>query len=461
LSDQAIDLMTALPAIKPAESAPAGRPLTTIQWLICAVACLGFTFDLYEGLMLPLIVRPLLVDLGHLAPGSREFNLWVGLLFFVPTAIGGIFGTIGGYLTDCLGRRRVLVWSILLYTISACAASFATSIPVFMVLRCTTMIGVSVEFVAGVTWIAELFPVPQQRESVLGYTQAFINAGGFLVAGAYYLAVTFADRLPSIWSTHQPWRYTLFSGLIPAIPLIIVRPFLPESPVWKEKRLRGSPARPRFAALFGPSLRKTTWTATLLVACTFVLAYGAMQQTVRIVPGLPSLAQTSARHIEHAVSSVQLFQELGGVAGRVLFVLLILRIPLQRSRFRAFLAAALLVYSWMYFLGVTRSLLDLQAGMFLAALLFNGLYSFWGNYLPRVFPTHLRATGESFAFNIGGKTLGASAALLTTQLANVMPAPDIGQRLAYSAGFVATAACLIGLAVSFSLREPEGNLLPD
>jgi MFS family permease len=71
------------------------------------------------------------------------------------------------------------------------------------------MIGVSVEFVAGVTWIAELFPAPAQREAVLGYTQAFYNVGGFLVAGAYYLAVTYAEWLPSIWSLHQPWRYTL------------------------------------------------------------------------------------------------------------------------------------------------------------------------------------------------------------------------------------------------------------
>jgi Na+/melibiose symporter-like transporter len=323
------------------------------------------------------------------------------------------------------------------------------------------MIGVSVEFVAGVTWIAELFPAPQQRESVLGYTQAFYNVGGFLVAGAYYLAVTYAERLPSIWSTHQPWRYTLLSGLIPAIPLILVRPFLPESPVWREKKLRGMLRRPRFSALFEPSLRRTTWAVTILVGCSFVLAYGAMQQTVRIVPGLPELARTNIRHIEQTVSSVQLFQELGGVAGRILFVLLMLRIAAQRTRLRTFLGSALVVYGWMYLFGVTRSLLQLQVGMFLAALLFNGLYSFWGNYLPRVFPTYLRGTGESFAFNIGGKTLGASAAVLTTQLANVMPAADAGRRLAYSAGAVATVACLIGLLVSFRLREPDGDLLPD
>ena len=166
-----------------------------------------------------------------------------------------------------------------------------------------------------------------------------------------------------------------------------------------------------------------------------------MQQTVRIVPGLPGLAHTSIRHIEQTVSSVQLFQEVGGVAGRILFVLLMLRIAAQRTRLRTFLGSALVVYGWMYLFGVTRSLMQLQVGMFLAALLFNGLYSFWGNYLPRVFPTYLRGTGESFAFNIGGKTLGASAALLTTQLANVMPATDVGHRLAYSAGIVAT-VCL-------------------
>jgi hypothetical protein len=38
--------------------------------------------------------------------------------------------------------------------------------------RSTTIIGVCVEYVAGVAWVAELFSNPKQRESVLGYTQA-------------------------------------------------------------------------------------------------------------------------------------------------------------------------------------------------------------------------------------------------------------------------------------------------
>ena len=72
--------------------------------------------------MLPLIVRPALLELAEVRPGTPEFSQWVGLLFFLPAVCGGVFGLLGGYLTDRLGRRRVLVWSILLYGFSACAA---------------------------------------------------------------------------------------------------------------------------------------------------------------------------------------------------------------------------------------------------------------------------------------------------------------------------------------------------
>src|SRR5437899_1086867 len=118
--------------------------------------------------MLPLIVRPALQELIQAAPGSDAFNRWVALLFYVPAVAGGVFGMIGGYLTDRLGRRRVLTWSILLYAGSAFAAGFSTSIEMLLVLRCTKFIGVCVEFVAAVAWLAELFPNPHQRANVLG-----------------------------------------------------------------------------------------------------------------------------------------------------------------------------------------------------------------------------------------------------------------------------------------------------
>src|SRR6202011_2506596 len=183
--------------------------LTGVQWVICAIAALGFAFDTYSLLVLPLIVRPALMELAKVKPGTLEFNHWVGMLFYIPAVAGGIFGLLGGYLTDRLGRRRILVWSILLYAFSALACGYATSVTTLLILRCTTFIGVSVEFVAAVAWLAELFPDPRRREAVLGYTQAFSSVGGLMISGAYYLAVTYAGSLPAIYGGHEAWRYTL------------------------------------------------------------------------------------------------------------------------------------------------------------------------------------------------------------------------------------------------------------
>src|SRR3990172_5101993 len=155
--------------------------LTPVQWLICVIAAIGFAFDIYEILMLPLIVGPALRELVNVQPGTPAYNEWVGLLFWIPAIAGGIFGLLGGYLTDRLGRRRVLVWSILIYAFSALAAGFSTTIWQFLFFRCTTFVGVCVEFVAAVAWLAEIFSDPKQRERVLGYTQAFSSVGGAMV----------------------------------------------------------------------------------------------------------------------------------------------------------------------------------------------------------------------------------------------------------------------------------------
>jgi MFS family permease len=435
--------------------------LTPTQWLICGVAALGFAFDLYETLVLPLIARPALAALGNFKPGSPQSNLWVGLLFYLPLASGGVFGLLGGYLTDSLGRRRVLMWSILLYSLSACAAAFAVSLPQLLAFRCATIIGVCVEYVAGVAWVAELFSHPKQRESVLGYTQSAFGLGGLMVTLAYYLAVTYAERFPAIYSRHEAWRYTLLSGLIPAIPLALARPFLPESPIWRERKSKGTLKRPSFAELFRPALRKTTLVSTGLVACSYALASGVILQTPRIIPGLPEIRALAPRLVEQTISRVQLLQELGTLAGRLLFAFLVVRIATQKALLRVFLIPGAIVFSCVYFYAATHSLRLLEYGILLAGLLLNGPFSLWGNYLPRVYPTHLRGTGESFAINVGARLIGASGVLLTTQLVNIMPGPNAAARLASSAGTLAVLAYSLSFVGSFWLREPDGPELPE
>lgn len=434
--------------------------LTTTEWLICVIASIGFAFDTYELLMLPLIVGPALGELVHARPGTPEYANWVGLLFFVPAVFGGIFGLLGGYLTDRLGRRRVLTWSILLYAFSALAAGYATNIYWLLALRCTTFVGVCVEFVAATAWLAELFSDPKQRERVLGYTQAFGSVGGILVTGAYYICVTYAESFPAIYGAHTPWRYTLISGIVPAIPLIVIRPFLPESPIWQAKKRAGTLKRPSLGELFAPAFARTTIVTTIMFACSFGAAFGAIQHMPRIVPGIAEVAALAPAARQQAVSAVQSFQEFGGLLGRVLLAILAVRIVSRRALLWVFQIPGLLVVPVVFFFAADSSLAWAKWGIFAAGLFTVSQFSFWGNYLPRVYPTYLRGTGESFAANVGGRMIGTFAAWVTPQLATAMPGTPARQ-LAYAAAIVALVVYVGGVLTSFKLPEPTHEELPE
>lgn len=488
-------------------SPAAPRKLSTTEWLIIFVAIIGFAFDIYELLMLPLIAGPALAELLNVPPGDPLVRDWIGYLFWGSAMSGGIFGLLGGYLTDRYGRKRVLLWSILVYSFSPVCAAFSTSPTMLLIFRCTTFIGVCVEFVAAVAWLAELFPDRKQREKVLGFTQAFSSVGGLLVTGANWLTVQYAASLPAIYGGHASWRYTLISGLIPAIPICILLPFLPESPTWTEKRAKGTLKRPSLAELFQPALRRTTLTTTLLFACAYGAAFGAIQLTpTQIVPGLPQLApmqktlkelrdqelplqaklkslppdsperaSTTAAigalkkqqkplndEIKQVGNSVQFVQEIGGLVGRVLFAFLAVIMVSRTKLLRLFQIPGLLIIPLVFWFPARENLDLLKWGMFLAGLLTVAQFSFWGNYLPRVYPLHLRGTGESFAANVGGRMIGTSAAFVTTNfLAPMMPGSTTFSQVACGAAVMALLVYGVGLLASFWLPEPKDEALPE
>jgi MFS family permease len=443
-----------------------------MQWLVCIIAAIGFAFDIYEILMLPLILRPALLELTGAAPGSPEFQYWFGLMFYVPAFAGGIFGLLGGYLTDILGRRRVLTFSILIYAFAAFASGFATSIQALLILRCFVFIGVCVEFVAAVAWLAELFPEPERRERVLGYTQAFSSIGGLLAATINGWLVTYGSSLPAIDlfgftvpDPHAAWRYTLMSGVLPAIPLILIRPFLPESPVWQKKKAEGTLRRPSIAALFSPEYRRVTIVTTLMFAMAYGAAFGAIQQIPQIVPGLPEVREMTqgltppqaAQINQRTASDVTKVQEIGGLVGRFLLAILAVRIVSRRKLIRMFQVPGLIVMPIVFAYCATTSLDLLYPGIFIAGMLTVGQFSFWGNYLPRVYPVHLRGTGESFAANIGGRLIGTSFAYLTATLAVTGDRAFAPTKMALVAAGVGFSVYLVGFIASFWLPEPKGE----
>ncbi len=494
--------------------------MTSTKWLICVIASIGFAFDIYELLMLPLIAKPALQELSQprieaeikeavaaglpegktqadieteiknrWKPGQENYVSWVRTLFFVPAIFGGIFGLLGGYLTDRLGRRFVLTYSILLYAVSACAAGYAQSLEVLLFFRCLVFIGVCVEFVAAVAWLAELFPDPKQRQRVLGYTQAFSSVGGFLVSFVAHLIAGNAEHLWEIYGGHSAWRYTLISGLIPAIPLIVIRPFLPESPVWQKKKDEGTLRRPRFGELFSPALGRTTILTTIVFATSYAFAFGALQQLPQIMRDhagiveqadeivaekqaeaaanpeikLPPLPVLKANAQDELVAGVQLWQEVGGLIGRFILAFLAVLIISRRKLLAVFIIpAALFVPAFFYWISTQLENPDsvdmIKYGVFLAGILIVGQFSFWGNYIPLVFPVHLRGTGEGFAANIGGRVLGTAAAWFALTLDG---SEKLNLNLAQAGAIVVAIYAVIGVILTFVLPEPESLVEED
>jgi hypothetical protein len=231
--------------------------------------------------------------------------------------------------------------------------------------------------------------------------------------------------------------------------------------MWQEKKTAGTLKRPSFAELFRPQFRRTTLITAWMYACSYGAAFGAIQHLPRIVPGLPQVVRLARPAQEVIVSKVQAYQETGGLVGRVALAVLAVYIVGRRKLLRVFQIPGLILVPLVFLYPAKDNLDVLKWGVAAAGFLTVAQFSFWGNYLPRVYPTYLRGTGESFAANIGGRMVGTSAALLTTTITNKMPGGSPFSQLANAAALVALLVYAGGFIASFWLPEPQHEKLPE
>lgn len=501
----------------PAPGAAAGLPPIT-RWLVLLVAAVGFLFDTYELLMFPVIGAQALSELLKVAPDSDAVRLWSGRMLWIAALAGGVFGLLGGVLIDRLGRKTVMVGSILVYSVSPVAAAYSTELWHLVLFRSTTFIGVCVELVAAVTWLAELFSDKRQRELAIGWTLACASLGGIFVTEVFNEIVAFVKEHPEglPWMTDlgikpAAWRYTLLTGLVPGALILLLMPFVPESRVWKERKLAGTLKRPSFGELFSPELRKTTIVTTLLSACGYAAAFGALQLTpLQMAPGLPALDPVKEQHgpavkaatgklkaatknweaagtdeakvqaeeklkaaskeltdarkpITDATNAkrgnIQRWQELGGLTGRILFAILLVYVA-SRVLIRIFLLPGVVLFPVAYLVLYQGDYTVFAIAIFFCGLLTVAQFSYVSEYLPKVFPVHLRGTGSAFATNVGGRMLGTMAATLNTELLSPLffpgePPEKNPLRVATAAAIIGAAVYAVALGLSFLLPPPR------
>jgi hypothetical protein len=138
-----------------------------------------------------------------------------------------------------------------------------------------------------------------------------------------------------------------------------------------------------------------------------------------------------------------------------LLAILVVLVASSRTLLRIFVVPGLIVVPVTYFALYHQSASIFSAGIFCCGLLVVAQFSYFGEYLPKVFPLHLRGTGGSFATNVGGRMIGTSAAFLTTNvIAPMFAAKPTADHYAMAAGIVGTAVFLLALILSAALPEP-------
>jgi hypothetical protein len=366
------------------------------------------------------------------------------------------------------------------------------------------------------------------------------------------------------FNVHADWRYTLLTGLLPAIPIALLLPFVPESKVWRERRAAGTLRRPSFGELFSARpatdyfghgrivclrLRRCLRRAAIdsdsdraglatLAEEQKILrplqeeagqlnrqlneAMPRFQQACDDVAGLRQLAGRRAKvrvgmrasrgaldgenvaarrdSIQSTLNSltnqwvsldteltqltaakpqarqallereklmgqlganrekqskpdtvvktrgkdVQWWQEMGGLLGRITLAALLALALAKRTLLRLFQVPGLVVVPLTYLWLFREQPEVFQWGVFAVGFLTVAQFSYFGEYLPKVFPVHLRGTGGSFATNVGGRMLGTSAAVLTGNWVAPLlggmgprewprPPPLLGRRCSFSA----------------------------
>jgi putative MFS transporter len=217
-------------SVSAASSALERLPVSRWHWRLVVLVGIGTFFDLYE-VFLGGVLAPVL---------AKEWGLGtLGKSMVIAAGFAGMFigANVLSVAADRLGRRRVFILNLLVYSVFSFAAAFSPNIETFLVLRVLAGIGLGAELVLVDTYLAEFIPAKYRgRMTAWAYTIGFLGVplaallGGRLVARQELLGI-------------DGWRWLLLFGGLGAVFIMAVRTMLPESPRWLESRGRHEEAR--------------------------------------------------------------------------------------------------------------------------------------------------------------------------------------------------------------------------
>jgi MFS family permease len=220
------------PADTSVPTGPWYTELTRYHWFVLFVAALGWLFDTMDQQLFVLARNPAMKELlasGGI-PTSTENVTWYGGLATSVFMIGWATGGLGfGILGDRWGRAKVMLWTILIYSVCTGLSAFSVSVWDFAAYRFLTGLGVGGEFAVGVSLVAEVMP-SRARPFALGLLQALSGVGNIAAA---LISISLGLLNQDEAHTVSNWRVMFAIGTLPALLAILIRSQLKEPEKWQ------------------------------------------------------------------------------------------------------------------------------------------------------------------------------------------------------------------------------------
>jgi MFS family permease len=429
---------------KAVASPAAAERVPPMAWASLGSACLGWMFDAMDLQLFTVILFPSVSELiGTSAPAAVAYA--GGLIMACKLLAWGLGGIVFGVVADRLGRSRTMALTVLIYSVFTGLSALSQNWWELALFQALAGIGIGGEWAAGSALVAETWPERSRQRALQVMQMSF--AFGFFLAGSIAVAV----------SSHG-WRWVLVAGVAPAAITIVIRRFIPEPERWHKardqrrdeaaRRGKRDTALATFLAIFAPGLRRRTIVGVLIAATVMIAA----------------LSTTSLLAIWfHQLLPPDQLPRQGVIMGQAFMLMNIGSVCCYLSLIwlmdwlgRRWSYALVCVGGFATILFMFTSITTIGGALWFMPVygffLIGGFGSF-ASYLPELFPTRVRATGQGFCWNmaraltaagpyVGGVLVGATGAVT-------------------KAGLIISTVYIVGLVAIWFGPETKGQPLPD
>ncbi|MGG0175725.1 MFS transporter [Gottfriedia acidiceleris] len=395
-------------------------------WTVVFVTCfLGLLVDGMDLQMLSITMPSLMKEFNIGAVDAGLIATWS----LVGMAIGGITG---GWLSDRLGRVRMVAWMMVLFSVGTALLGFAQTYQQFIIIRLISAIGIGAEYTICTMLMAEYVPT-KKRTTILGSLQAAYSVG-YLVS-----ALLAGSILPQ-----YGWRPLYFIAIIPVVLAFYIGFRIPEPKGWTDKIQKCQESKKNeWLVIFKESKTRSIFILWVFTASFLQFAYYGVSTW------LPTYIVTDLGFDFKKMTGYIVGTYSAAILGKIITGWLADRFG-RRTMFIIGGVSTAIVLPAIYFYNSPTNIIALLT---ILGFFYGMPYAVNATYMSESFPTSIRGTAVGGSYNIG--RIGSAIAPYVIGI--IAESQSIGFGLATLGIAYIISALIPALFIREKMYDPFGN----